>query len=225
MQYSLDILLQNPTQETLDKIGNTLVLSLDDYTRNQRGDIGSHVRLAALKGIQQLVSSFPQLKMETVLLLVGKTLQQGAEKILRVREEAAKTLIALQPHSTLHSDIEELFKILIAKNNGLGKFNQIWVSFWGAEKMFSLYSKLLKIKSFQRPILQGLIVSAGDLTQSLSQNAFKAANNFMDDCEEEELEEVLEHICFLWNEKPTLLGRLKIDFPLFFLEHLSYCKN
>ena len=42
MQYSLDSLLATTatvTQKTLDTVGETIVLSLDDYTRNQRGDI------------------------------------------------------------------------------------------------------------------------------------------------------------------------------------------
>ncbi|KAI1430364.1 tubulin folding cofactor D C terminal-domain-containing protein [Xylaria sp. FL1777] len=70
---------------------------LDDYTTNARGDIGSHVRLEAVKATRTLwqVQSGNQ---ELVVQLFPQILRLAAEKLDRVRAEAKSTLeIILQP--------------------------------------------------------------------------------------------------------------------------------
>ena len=76
-----------------DKLVKTLILCLDDYTRNHKGDIGSTVRIAAMQNIQKLEKFYKYLPPATQTLLIGKILQQGAEKILRIREEAGKEMV------------------------------------------------------------------------------------------------------------------------------------
>ncbi|KAI0399383.1 tubulin folding cofactor D C terminal-domain-containing protein [Xylaria palmicola] len=70
---------------------------LEDYTTNARGDIGSHVRLEAIKATKTLWQ-VPALRQEIVARLFPQILRLAAEKLDRVRAEAKATLaIILQP--------------------------------------------------------------------------------------------------------------------------------
>ncbi|KAI0541245.1 tubulin folding cofactor D C terminal-domain-containing protein [Xylaria digitata] len=70
---------------------------LDDYTTNARGDIGSHVRLEAIKATKTLWQA-QNGNQELVTRLFPQILRLAAEKLDRVRAEAKATLgIILQP--------------------------------------------------------------------------------------------------------------------------------
>ncbi|TGJ79295.1 hypothetical protein E0Z10_g9469 [Xylaria hypoxylon] len=70
---------------------------LDDYTTNARGDIGSHVRLEAIKATKTLWQ-VQNKNQELVNRLFPQILRLAAEKLDRVRAEAKSTLgIILQP--------------------------------------------------------------------------------------------------------------------------------
>lgn len=70
---------------------------LDDYTTNARGDIGSHVRLEAIKATKTLWQA-KEGNHELVIRLLPQILRLAAEKLDRVRAEAKSTLaIILQP--------------------------------------------------------------------------------------------------------------------------------
>ncbi|GAP82611.2 putative tubulin-folding cofactor D [Rosellinia necatrix] len=70
---------------------------LDDYTTNARGDIGSHVRLEAIKATKTLWQAQYGNK-DLVVRLFPQILRLAAEKLDRVRAEAKSTLEAiLQP--------------------------------------------------------------------------------------------------------------------------------
>ncbi|KAI1348024.1 tubulin folding cofactor D C terminal-domain-containing protein [Xylaria sp. FL0043] len=64
---------------------------LDDYTTNARGDIGSHVRLEAIKATRTLWQAENRNK-ELVTRLFPRILRLAAEKLDRVRAEAKSTL-------------------------------------------------------------------------------------------------------------------------------------
>lgn len=76
---------------------------LQDYTTNARGDVGSHVRLQAIKATKYLWGSAKQMKRaqgfdEAVARLLLPIIRLAAEKLDRVRVEAQATLaLALQP--------------------------------------------------------------------------------------------------------------------------------
>lgn len=70
---------------------------LDDYTTNARGDIGSHVRLAAIKATKTIWGSHIHNE-ETTSILFPRVLRIAAEKIDKVRVEAQSALrMVLQP--------------------------------------------------------------------------------------------------------------------------------
>ncbi|KYK59396.1 hypothetical protein DCS_00526 [Drechmeria coniospora] len=78
---------------------------LDDYTTNARGDVGSHVRLQALRAVQVLWEDLADAErcqerwvQESIEVLFRSVLRLSAEKLDRVRPEAkAAVALALQP--------------------------------------------------------------------------------------------------------------------------------
>lgn len=85
-------ILRNQVREFIPMIS----AGLDDYTTNARGDIGSHVRLEALKATRTVWESFTTTgERDTnslVLEIFPKVLRLAAEKLDRVRIEAQATL-------------------------------------------------------------------------------------------------------------------------------------
>lgn len=82
---------------------NLISKGLEDYTTNARGDVGSHVRLQAIKATKYLWGSAKQKQRsqdfdEAVARLLLPLMRLAAEKLDRVRVEAQATLaLALQP--------------------------------------------------------------------------------------------------------------------------------
>ncbi|KAI1738784.1 tubulin folding cofactor D C terminal-domain-containing protein [Xylaria scruposa] len=80
---------------------------LDDYTTNARGDIGSHVRLEAIKATKALWQVHGG-NHELVIRLFPQILRLAAEKLDRVRAEAKSTLAII-----LHPNDSEKFQQLL----------------------------------------------------------------------------------------------------------------
>lgn len=84
-------------------IQSVLLLGLEDYTTDQRGDVGSWVRLSCISGLRSLVNVFSSLGNDLLLEewlpiaalieIVGGLIKQMVERIDNVREEAGKNLL------------------------------------------------------------------------------------------------------------------------------------
>lgn len=89
--------------QNVDELLGLISAGLEDYTTNARGDVGSHVRLQAIKATKYLWGSAKQMKRaqgfdEAVARLLLAIMRLAAEKLDRVRVEAQATLaLALQP--------------------------------------------------------------------------------------------------------------------------------
>ena len=85
---------------------NSLLAGLDDYTTDERGDVGSWVRIACVKGL----ASFAEILMLNAALLpdfkldlpaekyhelLGGILKQGVERLDNVRQQAGEQFIRL----------------------------------------------------------------------------------------------------------------------------------
>ncbi|KAI1179412.1 tubulin folding cofactor D C terminal-domain-containing protein [Nemania sp. FL0916] len=73
---------------------NLISEGLDDYTTNARGDIGSHVRLEAIKATKTLWQTDDSYR-EAAIRLIPQILRLAAEKLDRVRTEAKSTLATI----------------------------------------------------------------------------------------------------------------------------------
>ena len=199
-----------------EKLIKNLILCLEDYTRNHKGDIGSTVRISAMQNLQKLDKYYQYLPPTTLSLMIGKILQQGAEKILRIREEAANCLISLRDaprDQKINSEVKKVlqifwpgfeqkefksYKIKSTNSKIQTTKDEKWVADWGKELMFSKYAMVLRIKSIQHHVIRGLIVSSGDLTKSLSSKALSGLVDYLDQVEEEDLKKFSENLLECW---------------------------
>lgn len=100
------------------EVMDTLLKALDDYSVDNRGDVGSWVREAAIHGLEKCTyilckkvgtNSAGDHNNETSLLfdsnlatrLIGGILKQGVEKMDKLRETAAKVLQRILYHTTV----------------------------------------------------------------------------------------------------------------------------
>lgn len=79
-------------EKALDTIFHCLFLALNEYTIDNRGDIGAWVREAAMNALYKLIVTLPQelLDEKKVHDVVSGLLQQAVEKIDRTRALAGK---------------------------------------------------------------------------------------------------------------------------------------
>lgn len=78
--------------KALDTLFNTMFLALNEYTIDNRGDIGAWVREAAMNGLYKLIVTMPHELLDEKLVhaVVSGLLQQSVEKIDRTRALAGK---------------------------------------------------------------------------------------------------------------------------------------
>lgn len=81
----------------LDKIFNCLLIAIQEYTIDNRGDIGAWVREASMNALYRLVSGCPKdrLKADIVHIIATGFVQQAVEKIDRTRALAGKLFCKL----------------------------------------------------------------------------------------------------------------------------------
>lgn len=79
-------------KKAIDTIFNCLFLALNEYTIDNRGDIGAWVREASMNALYKLTVTMPKELFDEnkVLTLIGELLKQSVEKIDRTRALAGK---------------------------------------------------------------------------------------------------------------------------------------
>lgn len=87
------------TGDTLKAITQAFIESLSDYSTDQRGDIGSWIRIIALESLGKSLSlplASSALTRSTVDEALGGIVKQSVEKLEKCRAEACKTLQRLR---------------------------------------------------------------------------------------------------------------------------------
>jgi hypothetical protein len=75
------------------------ISALSDYSTDQRGDIGSWIRITGLAALSQMLSVptiYSQLEQEMVDSAIGGIVKQGVEKLEPCRSQAYTTLSQLR---------------------------------------------------------------------------------------------------------------------------------
>lgn len=151
--------------EQLDEVWAALTRCLDDYTTDQRGDVGSWVRLAALRGLREL-SQRGKVPSEVVfhaaVAAVGK---QTMERIDHLRAEAALTLLTFYaglpaPHGSelIRSNFSDVLP-------ALGE-EQTFATLKDPAYLFPRSVRaLLSIEAYRHQALRGLVQALGTKTQ------------------------------------------------------------
>ncbi|SRR6266404_2550519 len=118
---------------------NALILGLDDYTADERGDIGSKVRMASIQGLTSVsLTLLALVKSDTAYIeyipadlyqeAIAGILKQGVERLDNVRQQAGESIIRLlkcSPPSVDYSNPwkfheERLFKELLLRYDHTG---------------------------------------------------------------------------------------------------------
>ncbi|WWC99224.1 hypothetical protein V866_006120 [Kwoniella sp. B9012] len=156
-----------PTQ--LSSILQSFLQGLGDYTTDQRGDVGSWVRVQSLISTGDVLSTLdPQLNLvseETFDDLIGGIIKQGVEKLESVRGETARTLAKLREAGWewegmggMKVDLRQL------ENDGFRYIDQ--------KEWFTISMPILRTE-YRKQLIAGLVLTVGSQVITLSNAAFQ----------------------------------------------------
>ncbi|OAX38758.1 ARM repeat-containing protein [Rhizopogon vinicolor AM-OR11-026] len=153
---------------------------LDDYTMDERGDVGSWVRMACIQGltsifealfrvsggVPEFASYLPSEKYHSV---IARILRQGVERLDNVRQIAGECLLRLfriplpsipRQEEWRIKGSELMIKLFLSDASDA-------VTGWSVgEWLFPKAVELLRVKEYRPPLLIGLILSVGTRTGS-----------------------------------------------------------
>ncbi|TDL17863.1 ARM repeat-containing protein [Rickenella mellea] len=162
----------------MQDILDALERGLEDYTTNERGDVGSWVRMACIESLSKIcqllisgASSLPNfeeyLPPERYHRIIAGILKQGVERLDNVRQQAGshfEQLLGLKLPKTSNAErwsvhAEEFFNAnFIGDHDGAGWQNGDW--------LFPRAVQILNVQHYRRPVLHGLVLSVGSKTGS-----------------------------------------------------------
>ncbi len=172
---------------------DTLLADMEDYTIDSRGDIGSWIREASMNCFLQTLKCAAMYCTEYLedrqrnSRLMSALLKQAVEKIDRVRVTAGSVLIPiLYPQdfgwsNNFQSDGMDLILAKVTKE----------VNFANAADLYPNLIPLLSIQNYRQSLFEGLVVSIGGITQSLSSCASSSLIELINEMEEEEVDSFL----------------------------------
>ncbi|KAH9049928.1 TBCD protein [Lactarius hengduanensis] len=164
---------------------NALILGLEDYTTDERGDIGSRVRIASIQGLASVsLALLTLVKSDTAYFeyfpadlyqeAIAGILKQGVERLDSVRQQAGECIIRLlkcpppsvDDSSSWNFHGEQLFEELLLRDipddDAAGGSHGWQDSAW----IFPRAMNFLEIPEYRRAVLAGLLVSIGSKTDS-----------------------------------------------------------
>jgi tubulin-specific chaperone D len=152
------------SKDHLNRIFECLLKALEEYTIDNRGDIGAWVREASMNVLHQMLVSCPPDRLEPQIVhdVVSGLAQQSVEKIDRTRGMAGKLFHSLVfhepkiPNIQRHAELMEIFP-----SDGV---KILWLF---ADHTFPLFCRMLKLSEYTEKLLIGLVGSIGQLTESL----------------------------------------------------------
>ncbi|CAH2247306.1 jg15470 [Pararge aegeria aegeria] len=186
-----------------------LLECLSEYTVDMRGDIGAWVREASMTGLlslcRQCASEAPQLNDTAAVQAVASGVaQQAVEKIDRTRAHAGRIFTALIYNDPPISNIphhEALKRIFPCEEVEFRKTDEPETASESSAVVLWLFPghtmprfvQLLAFPTYRYHVIKGLVVSAGELTESLvkhtTQSLFSYLNTLHDD------KEMMKSIC------------------------------
>ena len=162
------------------RVYDLLFSGFEDYTVNERGDVGSWIRMACAKGVQEILIAFidraSKGKLSTEALerylplnifheAIGRILRQGIERLDNVRQRCGELFTSMlyleDPPNTIASwsvDGKEFFKQLIGDVSA-----RHWaVGSW----LYPKAVRFLDVNTYRNAVLKGLLMSIGSKTSS-----------------------------------------------------------
>ncbi|OBZ71620.1 Tubulin-specific chaperone D [Grifola frondosa] len=151
---------------------------LRDYTTDERGDVGSWIRVTCVKGLTLFIETlfahahmlpnfagyFPPEKFHSA---IGGILKQGIERLDNVRQQAGESFLRLLLLSLPSVPDAEQWRICgDAKMKGLFLSGNETIGWNEGAWLFPKAVHLLDIKEYREAVLSGLILSASTKTDS-----------------------------------------------------------
>nr|XP_019048752.1 hypothetical protein I302_02526 [Kwoniella bestiolae CBS 10118]OCF27682.1 hypothetical protein I302_02526 [Kwoniella bestiolae CBS 10118] len=164
-----------PSPSQLVSILQSFVQGMGDYTTDQRGDVGSWVRIQSLVSIGNVLSTLEPrtdlVSSELFQEMVGGVIKQGLEKLESVRGEAARTLAKLREkgwewegRGGMKLELSQL------ENDGFRYADQ--------KEWFACSMPILDTR-FRKNLLAGLVLSIGSQVITLSNAAFQPFSTYL----------------------------------------------
>lgn len=148
---------------------------MKDFSVDSRGDVGSWIRDASARGLQLCfnIAKSHRLSLDSSIRLemISSIIMSCLEKIDRIRESAGAILIQLLDDRDIiipyRIEIESLL---------IGKESLNWLN---SAEVIPLMTNLLHIPDFRKPVLTGLVLNIGGLTESLVRHSTDSFSNFV----------------------------------------------
>ncbi|KAG8708052.1 hypothetical protein FRC09_001475, partial [Ceratobasidium sp. 395] len=161
----------------MSRIYTTILSGLEDYAVDQRGDVGSWVRIASLRAIASTSEAIFARRSDLTHFeaylppgawydSIGGVLKQGAERLDNVRAVAGEQLMILVWNPTIRKSAVGSWAI-----PGLDKLESSFpqnqpVSWNDGEWLFPKMAPLLDIEAYRLTLLSGIITSLGSRNES-----------------------------------------------------------
>ncbi|KAG9121768.1 hypothetical protein FRC07_002140, partial [Ceratobasidium sp. 392] len=167
----------NLLSSTMSKIYAVILSGLEDYAVDQRGDVGSWVRIASLRAIASVSEALFSRKNDLPSFedylppaawynAIGGVLKQGAERLDNVRAVAGEQLMILVWSPIIIGSAVDSWRI-----PGLDKLHNSFpqdqpVPWSDGEWLFPKMAPLLDIEKYRTTLLSGIIMSLGSRNES-----------------------------------------------------------
>jgi hypothetical protein len=167
---------ENLSDEDIKSIFECLLKALEEYTIDNRGDIGAWVRESSMNVLYQLTINCPSERLIADIMhqIMSGLAQQSVEKIDRTRAIAGKLFHSLLYHEPAipHIKEHEALKTIFPKDGS----TILWLF---ADHTFPLFCEMLKLHDYAEKIIIGLVASIGQLTESLTKHSSSSFLDFL----------------------------------------------
>jgi len=103
------------SSDTLQSMVQAAIVALSDYSTDQRGDVGSWIRITGLSALGQMLSVptiYSQIDQVTLDSAIGGIIKQGVEKLEPCRSQAYATMAQLR-QSGVHWSGQEAMRFSV----------------------------------------------------------------------------------------------------------------
>ncbi|KAH7921320.1 ARM repeat-containing protein [Leucogyrophana mollusca] len=181
-RYVTEVLL---SPDAVRAIFDSLDTGMDDYTMDERGDVGSWIRMACIQGLTSVIESLfavagdlprfadylPPARYHSA---IARILRQGVERLDNVRQLSGECFLrllglplpAVENRESWRIQGESVMKDLFLSENLDADTN------WGVgDWLFPKAVAMLEVEAYRRPVLTGIILSVGTRTGSTQRPA------------------------------------------------------
>ncbi|KAI6039323.1 armadillo-type protein [Pisolithus marmoratus] len=179
--------------DTVRALVDALDSGLEDYTTDERGDVGSWIRIACIQGLTSIIetlfvvsknlSNFASfLPAHRYHQVVGRVLRQGVERLDNVRQIAGESFSRILRLSLPPVDDAECWRVRgadLARELFLPDCRESETGWNNGDWLFPKAVRLLDIPEYRKPVLTGLVMSVSTRTNSTQRPASSSLSAYV----------------------------------------------